>query len=40
MPERLRSILGATDVRVVLVDSSTEIGAAMGDQAATVIRSS
>ncbi|MEO4203305.1 FAD-dependent oxidoreductase [Acinetobacter pittii] len=38
MPERLRSILGATDVRVVLVDSSTEIGAAMGDQAATVIR--
>ncbi|HEC0322106.1 FAD-dependent oxidoreductase [Acinetobacter baumannii] len=38
MPERLRSILGETDVRVVLVDSSTEIGAAMGDQAATVIR--
>jgi NADH dehydrogenase len=30
MPERLRSILGETDVRVVLVDSSTEIGAAMG----------
>ncbi|MDC5257516.1 FAD-dependent oxidoreductase [Acinetobacter baumannii] len=38
MPERLRSILGETDVRVVLIDSSTEIGAAMGDQAATVIR--
>ncbi|MDC5320993.1 FAD-dependent oxidoreductase [Acinetobacter baumannii] len=38
MPERLRSILGETDVRVVLVDSSTEIGAAMSDQAATVIR--
>lgn len=38
MPERLRSILGETDVRVVLVDSSTEIGAVMGDQAATVIR--
>ena len=38
MPERLRSILGETGVRVVLVDSSTEIGAAMGDQAATVIR--
>ncbi|WP_329760414.1 NAD(P)/FAD-dependent oxidoreductase [Acinetobacter pittii] len=38
MPERLRSILGEIDVRVVLVDSSTEIGAAMGDQAATVIR--
>ncbi|HHP7874238.1 NAD(P)/FAD-dependent oxidoreductase [Acinetobacter baumannii] len=38
MPERLCSILGETDVRVVLVDSSTEIGAAMGDQAATVIR--
>ncbi|GAM30412.1 NADH dehydrogenase [Acinetobacter calcoaceticus] len=38
MPERLRSILGETDVRVVLVDSSTEIGAAMGDQAAIVIR--
>ncbi|MDC4781757.1 FAD-dependent oxidoreductase [Acinetobacter baumannii] len=38
MPERLRNILGETDVRVVLVDSSTEIGAAMGDQAATVIR--
>ncbi|MHC6186115.1 NAD(P)/FAD-dependent oxidoreductase [Acinetobacter sp. X9] len=38
MPERLRSILGKTDVRVILVDSSTEIGAAMGDQAATVIR--
>ncbi|MFX6142615.1 FAD-dependent oxidoreductase [Acinetobacter baumannii] len=38
MPERLRSILGETDVRVVLVDSSTEIGAAMGDQAASVIR--
>lgn len=38
MPERLRSILGETNVRVVLVDSSTEIGAAMGDQAATVIR--
>ena len=37
MPERLRSILGKTDVRVILVDSSTEIGAAMGDQAATVI---
>ncbi|SSP39538.1 NADH dehydrogenase FAD-containing subunit [Acinetobacter baumannii] len=38
MPERLRSILGETDVRVVLVDSSKEIGAAMGDQAASVIR--
>lgn len=38
IPERLRSILGETDVRVVLVDSSTDIGAAMGDQAATVIR--
>ncbi|HHG5270266.1 NAD(P)/FAD-dependent oxidoreductase [Acinetobacter baumannii] len=38
MPERLRSILDEMDVRVVLVDSSTEIGAAMGDQAATVIR--
>ncbi|EJB8481529.1 FAD-dependent oxidoreductase [Acinetobacter baumannii] len=38
MPERLRSILGEMDVRVVLVDSSTDIGAAMGDQAATVIR--
>ncbi|EXH34559.1 MULTISPECIES: NAD(P)/FAD-dependent oxidoreductase [Acinetobacter calcoaceticus/baumannii complex] len=38
MPERLRSILGEIDVRVVLVDSSTEIGAAMGDKAATVIR--
>lgn len=38
MPERLRSILGEPDVRVVLVDSATEIGAAMGDQAATVIR--
>ncbi|MDE5410037.1 NAD(P)/FAD-dependent oxidoreductase [Acinetobacter baumannii] len=38
MPERLRSILGETDVRVVLVDSSTEIGAAMGEQAASVIR--
>lgn len=38
MPERLRSILGETDVRVVLVDSSTEIGAAMGNQAAAVIR--
>ncbi|MCT9389281.1 FAD-dependent oxidoreductase [Acinetobacter baumannii] len=38
MPERLRSILGETDVLVVLVDSSTDIGAAMGDQAATVIR--
>ncbi|MDC4975061.1 FAD-dependent oxidoreductase [Acinetobacter baumannii] len=38
MPERLRSVLGETDIRVVLVDSSTDIGAAMGDQAATVIR--
>jgi len=38
MPERLRSILGETDIRVVLVDSSTEIGAAMGDQAAAVIQ--
>ncbi len=38
MPECLRSILGETDVRVVLVDSSKDIGAAMGDQAATVIR--
>ncbi|VAX44563.1 NADH dehydrogenase-like proteinc/MT1860 [Acinetobacter calcoaceticus] len=38
MPERLRRILGETDVRVVLVDSSTEIGAAMGDEAAAVIQ--
>ncbi|CAM86626.1 FAD-dependent oxidoreductase [Acinetobacter baumannii AYE] len=38
MPERLRNILGETDARVVLVDSSIDIGAAMGDQAATVIR--
>lgn len=38
MPERLRSILGETDIRVVLVDSSIEIGTAMGDQAATIIR--
>ncbi|MBP2603458.1 NAD(P)/FAD-dependent oxidoreductase [Acinetobacter calcoaceticus] len=38
MPERLRSILGETDIRVVLVDSSAQIGAAMGDEAATVIR--
>jgi len=38
MPERLRSILGETDIRAVLVDSSAQIGAAMGDQAATVIR--
>jgi len=38
MPERLRSILGETDVRVVLVDSSTEIGAALGNEAAAVIR--
>ncbi|MFK8984691.1 NAD(P)/FAD-dependent oxidoreductase [Acinetobacter seifertii] len=38
MPERLRSILDETNVRVVLVDSSTEIGAAMGDEAAAVIR--
>ncbi|NUF23457.1 FAD-dependent oxidoreductase [Acinetobacter oleivorans] len=38
MPERLRNILGETDVRVVLVDSSTEIGAALGDEAAAVIR--
>ncbi|WP_024433888.1 NAD(P)/FAD-dependent oxidoreductase [Acinetobacter baumannii] len=38
MPERLRSILDEMDVRVFLVDSSTDIGAAMGDQAATVIR--
>lgn len=38
MPERLRSILGETDIRVVLVDSSAEIGAALGDEAAAVIR--
>ncbi|WP_343620422.1 NAD(P)/FAD-dependent oxidoreductase [Acinetobacter proteolyticus] len=38
MPERLRSILAETDIRVVLVDSSAEIGAAIGDEAAAVIR--
>ena len=38
MPERLRSILGETDIRVVLVDSSAQIGAAMGEEAAAVIR--
>jgi len=38
MPERLRHILGETDIRVVLVDSSAQIGAAMGDEAAAVIR--
>ncbi|MDC4626152.1 FAD-dependent oxidoreductase [Acinetobacter baumannii] len=38
MPERLRSILDEMDVRVVLVDSSAEIGAALGDEAAAVIR--
>lgn len=38
MPERLRSILGETDIRVVLVDSSAEIGATLGDEAAAVIR--
>lgn len=38
MPERLRSILSETDIRVVLVDSSAEIGAALGDEAAVVIR--
>lgn len=38
MPERLRSILAETDIRVVLVDSSAEIGAAIGDEAAVVIR--
>ncbi|WP_151748314.1 NAD(P)/FAD-dependent oxidoreductase [Acinetobacter lactucae] len=38
MPERLRNILGETDIRVVLVDSSAEIGAALGDEAAVVIR--
>ncbi|MGE8643516.1 NAD(P)/FAD-dependent oxidoreductase [Acinetobacter vivianii] len=38
MPERLRSILGETDIRVVLVDSSAKIGAALGDEAAAVIR--
>ncbi|WP_335976328.1 NAD(P)/FAD-dependent oxidoreductase [Acinetobacter calcoaceticus] len=38
MPERLRRILGETDIRVILVDSSTEIGAAMGDEAAAVIQ--
>lgn len=38
MPERLRNILGETDIRVVLVDSSPEIGAALGDEAAAVIR--
>ena len=38
MPERLRRILGETDIRVILVDSSPEIGAAMGDEAAAVIQ--
>ncbi|HCA5285160.1 TPA: FAD-dependent oxidoreductase [Acinetobacter nosocomialis] len=38
MPERLRSILGETDIRVVLVDSSAEIGATLGEEAAAVIR--
>ncbi|WP_278491916.1 NAD(P)/FAD-dependent oxidoreductase [Acinetobacter gyllenbergii] len=38
MPERLRSILTETDIRVVLVDSSAEIGSAIGDEAAAVIR--
>ena len=38
MPERLNSILAETDIRVVLIDSSTEIGATLGDEAATVIR--
>ncbi|MEM9993668.1 MAG: FAD-dependent oxidoreductase, partial [Acinetobacter pittii] len=38
MPERLRSILGETDIHVVLVDSSAEIGAALGEEAAAVIR--
>ncbi|MDR0235737.1 FAD-dependent oxidoreductase [Acinetobacter sp.] len=38
MPERLNSILAETDIRVVLVDSSAEIGATLGDEAATVIR--
>jgi len=38
MPERLRHILDETDIRVVLVDSSAQIGAAMGDEAAAVIR--
>jgi len=38
MPERLHNILGETDIRVVLVDSSAEIGAALGEEAAAVIR--
>jgi NADH dehydrogenase len=38
MPERLRNILGETDIRVVLVDSSAEIGAALGNEAAAIIR--
>lgn len=38
MPERLCSILAETDIRVVLVDSSAEIGAALGDEAAVVIQ--
>ncbi|MDX8255568.1 NAD(P)/FAD-dependent oxidoreductase [Acinetobacter pittii] len=38
MPERLRNILGEPDIRVVLVDSSAEIGAALGEEAAAVIR--
>lgn len=38
MPERLHSILGETDIRVVLVDSSAEIGTALGNEAAAVIR--
>lgn len=38
MPQRLCRVLGETDIRVVLVDSSTEIGATFGDEAALVIR--
>ncbi|WP_151798487.1 NAD(P)/FAD-dependent oxidoreductase [Acinetobacter bereziniae] len=38
MPERLRIILAEADIRVVLVDSSVEIGAALGDEAAVLIR--
>ncbi|WP_336041033.1 NAD(P)/FAD-dependent oxidoreductase [Acinetobacter dispersus] len=39
MPERLRNILGANvNLRIILVDSSREIGAAMGSEASTIIQ--
>ncbi|ENX42836.1 NAD(P)/FAD-dependent oxidoreductase [Acinetobacter sp. NIPH 2100] len=39
MPERLRNILGSNDnLRIVLIDSSKEIGNAMGNTAATVVQ--